>query len=159
SGATAFAKATTTMTGLLLRESGEIARKANHDKVQFDDVRQAYPNVVARLFPSGTNASGANAADASVPPVLVEATTLDPKSFSSIRSVTERIVRGKLHALRRYNQLGDAETYDDTGLLAKYLSEVVQFPVTQDGAAALRLELVGFAELFLSESGPFRSDT
>jgi len=154
SGATAFAKATTTMTGLLLRESGEIARKANHDRVEFEDVRQAYPIVVARLFPGTTNA-----ADASAPAVLVEATALDPKSFSSIRSVTERIVRGKLHALRRYNQLGDAETYDDTGLLAKYLTEVVQFPVTHDGAAALRLELVAFAELFLSESGPFRSDT
>ncbi len=154
SGAAAFSKATTTMTGLLLRESGELAKKANHDRVQFDDVRQAYPVVVARLFPSAPNA-----ADASTPPVLVEASALDPKSFPAIRSISERIVKNKLHALRRYNQLGDAETYDDNGLLAKYLGEVMQFPVTADGAAALRQELANFAELFLSEAGPFRSDT
>jgi hypothetical protein len=154
SGATALAKATTTMTGLFLRECGQIARKANHDRVQLDDVRQAYPIVVARLFPDK-----GGAADASTPPELVEVTALDKKSFPALRNVTERIVRGKLHALRRYNQLGDAESYDDMDLLAKYLSEVMQFPVTRDAAAALRQELVMFAELFLSEAGPFRSDT
>jgi hypothetical protein len=153
-GAQALAKATTTMTGLLLRQSGEVARKLNHDKVEFEDVRQAYQAVVDRLFPHQEVS-----ADASAPTVLVEAAALGPKEFASIRSVSERVVLGKLRALRRYNQLGDAETYDDTELLAKYLSEVIQFPVTEDGAAALRKELIGFADLFLSQAGPFRSDT
>ncbi len=108
SGATALAKATTTMTGLFLRECGQIARKANHDRVELDDVRQAYPIVVAQLFPGHGGAADASA------PKLVEVTALDKKSFPALRSVTERIVRGKLHALRRYNQLGDAESYDDT---------------------------------------------
>jgi len=153
-GADALAKATTTMTGLLLRESGGAAKKLNHDKVQFEDVRHGYQVLASRLFPADRGPT-----DASPAPVLVEATALDPAEFSSIRSISDRIVRGKLHALRRYNKLGDAETYDDTELLAKYLSEVVQFPVTLDGAAALRKELGVFADLFLSEAGPFRSDT
>ncbi len=154
SAAEALARASTTLTGLLLRESGRFAKERNHDRAELEDVQSGYQVVAARVFGATT---GDPAKPAPGPSLTAE--QLDETTFASLRRASETMVLGKVHALRRYNMLGDAESYDDTGMLAKYLSDVVRFPVTVDGAAALRKELQVFAEMFLSAAGPFRSDT
>src|SRR6185436_1095407 len=132
-------------------------RERNHDRAELEDVQSGYQTISARLFGADADRGGA-AGKASVAPSLPPE-HLDETSFPAIRRVSEQMVIGKLHALRRYNMLGDAESYDDTAMLAKYLTDVIRFPVTVDGATELRAELLVFAELFLTEAGPFRSDT
>jgi len=156
SAAEALARASTTLTGLLLRESGRFAKDRNHERAELEDVQSGYQTIASRLFGSGETAG--DAAKPAPGPSL-SADRLDETTFASLRRASDTMVLGKVHALRRYNMLGDAESYDDTEMLAKYLSDVVRFPVTTDGAAALRKELQVFAEMFLSAAGPFRSDT
>lgn len=144
-----LAQTSTAMTSLVLRKAATFAEEAKRDRVALEDIQAAYAELVGDWFEGAPKTEDRKQ----------KTRSMNDAAFQVAREATLKNAEGKLQALSEYNHLKKAPSFDEAGKVAPYLSQLVGFPVSPDGAERLAEELRQFARLFLKEHGPQRSDT